>query len=198
MTTARWLLLLPLALATLLALAWIVRWSPRGWKRIVAGSTAALVLAVLCQQAWQASLWHLTRGAYTCIACGRTEWHMAIFGVRISSELHESGKDYARSFAPHIAASHPHDWHLESCLYSGRGVSCTMQVIGGWFRALPQLGDRQAAERLVAEAENLPRDERCRLMDEVTKRVWYSRDGEGLDRAFEAWHDARRASSGSK
>ena len=179
------LLAIPILGSATFALWWI--------SRHVAGRralAAAIIIPGLAFGAWWLTLSLLTRAEYVCAECGREEeqWRFANFVV--SRALHDDGAEYARRYAP---KEHAHEWHFESCRHRGFGtVECNEQVIGGWFRVLPKLADREAADALVLQARSLPLEERCLLMDEISSGVWLrEKDEGGIDAAFERWR-ARR------
>jgi hypothetical protein len=182
------LLALPFCLAAGLALAWLRHRLPPGWKGVGLGLGALAGLSMLAFGGWMLSLSLVTWGEYACTDCGRLERQTHIGSWTVSSRLERDGEEYVKRFAPDLLRGHAHHWHLESCLFSPGGVGCTMQSVEGWFRVLPRLTDRAAADALAAEAKTLPREERCRLMDEITSAVWHrEKEPGGIDAAFERW-----------
>jgi hypothetical protein len=68
-----------------------------------------------------------------------------------------------------------------------------MQYAEGWFRVLPKLRDRVAADELFQEAQALPQGQRLNLMCEFSSCVWVRSGSEGdLDQAFGRWLAQRR------
>jgi len=192
MRPALLLLALPYLCVATLLLVWICKRLPAGWRRVVNGITAACVLYPLAYYAWEETIAQFTRATYVCVECGRSEAQRHFQSWTYSHKLLDNGAEYCSRF-PAAARAHRHDWHLESCLFSETGsVACTMECIEGWFHVLPMLKDREAADQLVEKARALPRDERCRLMDELSY-VWYEvREGKDADAAFANWRVEQR------
>jgi len=181
------LLAIPILGGATFALWWI--------SRHLAGRSAlaaVILVPLLAFGDWWLALSTLTRAQYVCAECGRTEEQWRFAGIVVSRALHDDGAEYTRRYAP---KEHAHTWHFESCRWRGTGmVECTEQVIGGWFRVLPKLADREAADALVLQARSLPLEERCRLMDEISSGVWLQEKSlGGIDQAFETWNARRRS-----
>jgi hypothetical protein len=129
------------------------------------------------------------QGTFICLDCGRTELQTWYDDRLLSSELVASGEDYARRFGVVTGKDHVHDWHLESGFSTSPGnVCCTLVMVQGWFRALPRLRNREAADELYRSSLPLPFEERRRLMDGLGL-VWieHELDHVDLDEAFEKW-----------
>jgi hypothetical protein len=188
------LLALPFFGGGVLAMWWIARRLPEGWKGICAGFCALCAFPPLVLGGWWLSLHLWTSATYVCLDCGRTEVQERFAGVICSRTLLDDGEDYAERFAVPDAAGYGHDWQLESCLHAASGrITCSEQCVEGWFRVLPRLRDRDAADQLFRSARALPHEQRCALMDEITRAVWNREQGEdGLDRAFASWCGQRR------
>lgn len=192
------LIALPFLAAAITTMVWIGRRLPVGWRRNLNVAAAACVLFPLAFAGWQVTIFSLTRADYVCVECGRTEEQLRFAGWTLSRTVRDDGEEYGRRFVA-SRREHPHDWHLESCLFSWGMVSCTMEYLGGWFRVLPKLTDRAAADQLVREAQALPPDQRARLMDEFTTFVGHGGvDAGGVDAAFESWRAQRAAADRRK
>jgi hypothetical protein len=179
------LLALPFLGGGVLAMCWIARHLPAGWKGICAGFCALCAFPPLVLGGWWLSLHLWTSATYVCLDCGRTEVQERFAGVICSRTLLDDGDDYAERFAVPVAAENGH-------AASGR-ITCTEQYVEGWFRVLPKLQDHDAADKLFANARALPHEQRCELMDEITRVVWRrEQEKGGLDSAFESWRAQRR------
>ena len=169
---------------------WITRRMPAGPKGLGVGLGAALVIPPLALGTWFLSLSLVTSATYVCTECGRTESQEHILFVPVTSEVIADGEDYVQRFSKHV--DHSHQWHLDGCIRSAGRISCTMQSIAGWFRVLPQLKDRAAADQLYREARALPEGQRLSLMQEVSRQVWIRSAIDGdLEKAFARWQEGR-------
>ncbi len=186
------LLALPFCLAAGLALAWLRHRLPPGWKGIVLGFAALAALSLLAFGGWMFSLTQVTWANYACIDCGRVERQTHLGPCAIWRTLEHDDDEYLKRFAPELLRGHAHHWHRESCLFSALGVGCTMEYVAGWFEVLPKLADRSGAEALFREAQALPYEQRCRLMNEVAGMIGFARrDSGGIDAAFAKWRTER-------
>lgn len=134
------------------------------------------------------------RGTFVCVECGRTEDQDWDDDRQLSSDLVSSGSDYAQRFGVETGKAHAHDWHLESGFSIKPGeICCTMEMVEGWFRALPKLKDRVAVDAVYREAQVLPFEARCKLMSWVDRDVWSEHEvnNTDLDAAFRAWLASR-------
>lgn len=187
------LLALPSLGAGVFALWWVNRRLPKGRNGVGVSLAATLVIPPLAIAAWFITLSHVTTATYVCLECGRTESQERFLFVPLACEVVADGEDYVQRFSKPV--DHPHRWHLDGCIRSAaRSVSCTEQSIGGWFRVLPQLKDRAAADQLYREACELPEDRRLSLMQEVSQFVWIRSVTDGdLEPAFARWNSQRRS-----
>jgi hypothetical protein len=187
------LLALPFLLGASLALMWLRHRLPPGWRGVVLGFAALAALSLLTLGGWMFSLSTVTWAHYACTDCGRVEKQTHIGPWTVSRALASDDEEYVKRFAPQLPREHEHHWHLESCLYSYRGVACTLERVQGWFQVLPKIADHAAADELFREAQALPYEQRCKLMEDVGMRFAFAdRDPGGLDRAFESWRAQRR------
>jgi hypothetical protein len=179
---------LPIFGCATLALWWITRRLPAGWKGVGVGFGALLVIPSLAFGSWWGALSLLTDATYVCLDCGRTERQERFLFVPCSSSVLDDGLDYVQRFQSGTERGHTHRWHLDGCIRSAGRVACTEQYAQGWFRVLPKLQDRAAADELFREAQALPENQRLGLMQEVSDRVWIRSAMDGnLDQAFELW-----------
>ena len=181
----------PIFGAATLALWWVTRRIPAGRKGLAVGSGALLAIPLVAFVTWFGALQALTTATYVCVDCGRTEEQERFLFVPLTREVCADGEDYVRRFSAN--ASHAHRWHLDGCIRRAGGVSCTEQYVEGWFRVLPKLKDRAAADTLYHEARGLPEERRIGLMQEVSDRVWMgSLPEDDFDGAFAKWRAHRK------
>jgi hypothetical protein len=175
-----------------IGLAWVVRRLPAGWKGVRLGLAALAGSALLAFGGWFAAVQTTDSARFLCTGCGRMEQRTRILGIPVWRRPLQHD-EYARRFAGLFAHGHAHEWRVQGCIQSFGKVTCTMEYQDGWFRLLPRLSDRAAAEALAREACALSEERRVELLtsfqDGVVTRVEF-RD-EDLDAAFATWRSQR-------
>lgn len=180
---------LPIFGCATFALWWFTNRQSRRGRGVWSGLAAVFLIPPLALGFWWYAGALLTEATYVCLDCGRTERQERFLFLPCSSTVLADGEDYVQRFRLGVKTDHSHLWHLESCKYSPLGVACTEECIGGWFRVLPKLADHTAADELFREAQGLPYERRCALMDEITSAVELGAafGHVSLDEAFRTW-----------